>query len=353
MEKTIRIVFGAPINKEYKIKNKIRVGMYFVFDMDETLAELYSVYYFIASLKLHETALELHKRIPYSLKLKLDKAYSLFVRRVLLEEISNHPLGILRPGILDVMMELFMLKRKGIIDYVIIYSNNSHLESLEFIRDLIHEYVGVNDLIKDCIHWNHPMRGEEKRIGAGYSNKTWSVLKNIMIKGNCKVPDTIQPYQVHFFDDLEHKNLKQILQDNYHQVPAYKFKASFDRITDIYRNVIQEAKVDVGTLLEYIIQLLMEKNDMILIDVDNEMDSIIEMFQEKTGGTADKDKTPPLWDSGVNSMMEVVKKVEVEGIPVQGGPRGGFRGNGGLFRRKTKRKRNHRGTANRKRRRSS
>jgi len=334
--------------------------MYFVFDMDETLAELYSVYYFIASLKLNEIAVEFNKKpIPYSLHIQLEKAYSLFVRRILLEEISNHPLGILRPGILDVMMELFLLKGKGIIDYVIIYSNNSHLQSLEFIRDMIHEYLGTKDLIKDCIHWNHPMRGEEKRVGTGYSNKTWSVLKNIMIKGRCQVPNTLQPDQVHFFDDLDHKNLKQALQNNYHQVAPYKFKASFERLSIIYKEVIKEAKVDVATLLDYIIQLLMEPNDMVLIDVDNEIESIIGMFQEKTTGTADKKNTPPLWDSGVNIMMDVVKNVESEwikkGIPMQRRPRGGVHDHGKLLRTKrhTKRKHYYRRTTNRKRRRVS
>jgi hypothetical protein len=121
-------------------------------------------------------------------------------------------LGILRPGILDVMMELHMLQREGVIKHVIIYSNNSHLQSLEFIRDLIHEYVGSNHLIMDCIHWNHPMRREEKMIHLNFSNKTWSVLKRIMVTGNCRALPSLQPNQVHFFDDLEHPDLKRELQ---------------------------------------------------------------------------------------------------------------------------------------------
>ena len=84
---------------------------YFVFDMDETLAELYSVYYFIASLRLQETLEESSARnkmsIPDTLKNQLRRAYSYFIRRVLAEEASDTPLGILRPGILDVMMELY------------------------------------------------------------------------------------------------------------------------------------------------------------------------------------------------------------------------------------------------------
>jgi hypothetical protein len=64
--------------------------MYFVFDMDETLAELYSVYYFIASLKLQETLEESSARnkmlIPPSLKQQLHRAYHSFVRKVIKED---------------------------------------------------------------------------------------------------------------------------------------------------------------------------------------------------------------------------------------------------------------------------
>ena len=68
--------------------------VYFIFDLDETLAELYSVYYFATSLRLDKATLD---------KATLDKAYQYFVRDILLTEISSEPLGILRPGILGVM----------------------------------------------------------------------------------------------------------------------------------------------------------------------------------------------------------------------------------------------------------
>ena len=70
--------------------------VYFIFDLDETLAELYSVYYFATSLKFESGILESN----------LDKAYQYFVRDILLTEISNEPLGILRPGILGIMKKL-------------------------------------------------------------------------------------------------------------------------------------------------------------------------------------------------------------------------------------------------------
>ena len=63
--------------------------MYFVFDMDETLAELYSAYSII-------------KTIVDS---QYYDTYKAFVRYVANEEISTHPLGIIRPGILEIMIK--------------------------------------------------------------------------------------------------------------------------------------------------------------------------------------------------------------------------------------------------------
>jgi hypothetical protein len=286
---------------------------YFVFDMDETLAELYSVYYFIASLRLRETLEESSARnkmsIPETLKNQLSRAYSYFIRRVLAEEVSDTPLGILRPGILDVMMELYQLKREGIIKNVIIYSNNSHLQSLEFIRDLIHEYVGINDLIVDCIHWNHPMRTQEKMIHPNFSNKTWSVLKRIMVTGNCRALRSLEPSQVYFFDDLEHHDLKKELQQHYHMVPPYRFRASFDRLEAIYRDVLKAGNVDTEALLDFVIHLFADNQDVILINMDDPVQSMVELFRGKTPQTARPNHTPPLWDAGVNTMMEVAKSL--------------------------------------------
>jgi hypothetical protein len=325
--------------------------MYFVFDMDETLAELYSVYYFIASLKLQETLEESSARnkmsIPPSLKQQLHRAYHYFVRKVLTEEASDRPLGVLRPGILDVMMELSMLQREGVIKNVIIYSNNSHLQSLEFIRDLIHEYVGTNNLIMDCIHWNHPMRREEKIIHPNFSNKTWSVLKRIMVTGHCRALQSLHPSQVHFFDDLEHLDLKRELQQNYHMVPAYRFRASFDRLEVIYRDVLKMGNVDVEALLDFVIHLFADKEDVILINMDDPVHSIVELFRGKTTKTADPNNTPPLWDMGVNMMMTVAKSmrpkneyVEVlSGNSLSTNKRGrDAEGNEDLFRQNIKRK---------------
>lgn len=231
--------------------------MYFVFDMDETIAQLYTMYYFIESLRL---TTELHKEYKH-------KAYKKFVRKILKEETSDKPLGILRPGILNVMSKLYELHKKGIVKGVIIYSNNGNLESVEFIRDLINKHVG-NKLIKECIHWYHPLRGRYK------TNKTWKELNNILMNGIYK-DKNVNKDNVYFFDDLCHTDLMENI--NYYRVPAYNFKASFGRISDIYKDAISNVK---------------EKY--------NPCQNIIK-------GTSDN---PPLQDKGIDIMMNAIDNLK-------------------------------------------
>ena len=211
---------------------------YFIFDMDETIAHLYSVFYFIASIKIKELSNEVI--LSRILENKLKIAYKVFVNKITKEENSDLPLGIIRPGIIDIMYNLKELQSKGIINKVAIYSNNSHLESLQLIRDIIHTSIGSDSLIGDCIHWNHPLRDEERFLHEGATNKTWPILKNILINGPCGAPNTIQPTDVYFFDDLRHEKMFETL---YFQVPPYTTKASFNRIRDIYIDALIAANL--------------------------------------------------------------------------------------------------------------
>lgn len=288
---------------------------YFIFDMDETLAELYTMYYFVASLRLKETIEEDGKEtadhVPESLKSNLNKAYTLFVNEITKEEASSRPLGILRPGILHVMRRLYELQKAGKVKNVIIYSNNGHLQSLEFIRDLIHKYLGTNQLIKECIHWNHPMRDEERFMRPGAANKTWNVLKNIMVEGNCKASPEIQPTDVFFFDDLDHKDLQEKLGTNYFKVPGYNFKASFDRVAEIYKKSVTAANVDIDIYMNYIIELFVDTTEDYSKIRHETIDEIIDIFRGKTRGTSEGN--PPGPDSGIEMMMEAIKRVGATG----------------------------------------
>lgn len=289
-------------------------GRYFIFDMDETLAELYSVYYFIASLRLKETLERVNKdeanNIPESLNTSLNKAYNKFVEKVLSEETSNEPLGILRPGVLDIMTRLYKLQKKGLVKHVLIYSNNGHLQSLEFIRDLIHKHLGTNNLIRECIHWNHHMRDEERLIRPGAANKTWNVIRNIMVNGLCNAPSDLRPDNVFFFDDLDHVDLQNALGNNYYKVPAYNFKASFDRIADIYKEALLSLGVDIDEFIEYIMDIFIGRQEDYSKLRDLSINRIIEVFRGKTGDTVGENVMPPSPDRGIDMMMAAIKKVE-------------------------------------------
>lgn len=270
---------------------------YFIFDMDETLAELYSVYYFVASLRVSEILREEGNEISPSLEKQLKKDYKQFVKGILLEEISLSPLGILRPGILNIMKQLYELQKTGKVAHVVIYSNNQHLQSLEFIKDLIHTYLGTNDLIRDCIHWNHFMRLEETK-SLDQPTKTWNILKNILVMSHCQAPHTLQQKDVFFFDDLNHTDLQKNLGTNYYKVQAYNFKASFDRIAEIYKKSLEN--VDLNEYIRLI-------SDEFSIKHVNSLDTIIEEFKKRTGPT--DDILPPGPDSGIDMMLKAIVKV--------------------------------------------
>lgn len=215
--------------------------MYFVFDLDGTLVNLHSEFHFVLSLQ---------KSVNYAK----------FVKKIAEIEASSNPLGILRPGILDVMEKLHKHKSN-----VMIYSNNGNIESLEFVKDVIHAHL-KGDLIKKCIHLDHSLRSIVTKKNV--YDKTWEELKYIIETFNTKV----EPNEVYFFDDLEHKNLFNV---NYVLVPEYKFNASFNRIAEIYKSITNDEKS-------------------------------IELFRSKSRIADVNDLSPPYPDIGIYLMMRTI-----------------------------------------------
>lgn len=289
--------------------------VYFIFDLDETLAELYSVYYFATSLHLESS----------SLALNLDKAYQYFVRDILLAEISSEPLGILRPGILGVMKKLKDLQKLGKIKNVLIYSNNGDIKSLEFIKDLIHLYVG-GGLIKECIHRNHHMRADERVNAPHLINKTWNVLRNIMINGNTRAATNLVASDVYFFDDLDHPDLRKKLGINYYKVPRYSFKASPDRIGEIYKNAIYKASIKGAKLKKYVNIILEDYiiNGSNTVKYDTSINGVIQLLKDMPkvafGRTISNDlnsqnmtlSLPPPPDIGILMMNHAINRIKIK-----------------------------------------
>jgi hypothetical protein len=227
--------------------------VYFVFDMDETLGNLYSVHYFLCDLR-RETMLDDMEPPSDGLKSVLDAAYQLFVTKVATKEAKPERLGVLRPGIFHIMRLLSEGKKTGAIKGVVIYSNNASLGALHFIRDVIHAYIGNSDLICDCIHWGHEAREYERGASQGSAKKTWSVLKSVLLDGPCKASETLDTKDVYFIDDQLHPDLKRSLpMHHYIQVRPYDYKAPFETLAQYYKESLEEAGLfeDPESLEEY------------------------------------------------------------------------------------------------------
>ena len=229
---------------------------YYVFDLDETLGQMHSFFYYICTLR--PSAAVLVNAHTGALKVRLATAYTNFVRSIAEKEQSESPLGLLRPGILDVFRAIQAQKARGQPVCAMIYSNNGSLEMLELTRDVIHAALGEDDLIRDCVHWYHPLRRPEILPGnPGVAEKTWAVLRRLLSEGSCGASPDVLLQQVTFFDDRIHPNLKAILGANSIKVIPYSYKTPCSRINVIYTNAIRDAgffetEDETRTLLEYI-----------------------------------------------------------------------------------------------------
>lgn len=263
---------------------------YIVFDLDETLAHVHSVFYFLMYLNYPLFNRDHNPSQSHIKQNNLEDAYKRFVKAVAEKEDSEEPLGILAPGILDLMKQLKRFKDSGKLSGVAIYSNNGFLLNLYFVRDVIHEIVGP--LICDCIHWGHHERQVEYTmpISSSGARKTWAVLSKILQTGPCKAPANLKPSDVYFVDDLSHEDLIQTLKDHYFLIPPYKYKTNLIRIFDIFEKVLDEK--DIEHL--YDIHKTLHKNSKIEKgDYDMLMVEMITIMTRFTKGAADYDSIPP------------------------------------------------------------
>lgn len=283
---------------------------YFVFDLDETLGELYTPYYFLCDLKFQKFTQDIRpaksQPPPPELEPTLSKAYKQFVAHTAASETSDKPLGILRPGILEIFEKIAELKSRGLVKGVLIYSNNGSLPALEFTRDVIEEAIGSPGLICDCIHWYHPMRraelirGYNGRTSPGKANKTWAILSRIMKEGPCAAPADLDPSQVYFFDDTIHPNLRTALGERYTQVTPYEYKTNVGRIARLYRLALENAgilgnKALENSFLDYVAE------DCMGVRSDS-IEEHIGLITKYTTGTAAEESLPPAPDAGFTKM---------------------------------------------------
>jgi hypothetical protein len=240
---------------------------------------------------------------PTALEIILDQAYETWVQRVLQAELSAEPLVSLRPGLLPIMKQLAALKRKGLVKGVVIYSNNSHLQSLHFVKDIIELHVGP--LICDCIHWLHPSREADKTNP--YIMKSWNTLARIMHEGPCRAPKNLSPNNVYFFDDQQHVDMEGALNEQYYRVPSYHSFTSVDRLSELYGAVIQDVRVPLYEMLIYIVDIFQVENSTVQYNpAEATMDVLITILRKMV--PAIQWERPRL-DNGILMMHDVLKEI--------------------------------------------
>lgn len=287
---------------------------YFVFDLDETLVEMYPISYFIASLRIMEDHLN-SLYVPKHFEQSLETAYQLFVHAVLEAEKGSRPLGLLRPGILEVMKALQRLKEEDIINGVMIYSNNPHLYNLQFIADIIHKHVKSKHLIRECIHLHHELRQSESYFHTRLIHKTWEGVRYSLIHGkNSLAPSTILPSDVYFFDDLDHIDLQNTLGNHYIQIPPYTHYASFDRLAALYRKAIMDAGVEQPLFIAIVCDLLRLRIPKYITE-EPTLDDMIQLFRMKLDETPsvlsdESVSRPAKKEEGIAQMWSVIHSIQ-------------------------------------------
>jgi hypothetical protein len=198
---------------------------YYAFDLDATLGDFGEIanlldYFYV------EGASD-------DLKIKLDMAYKLFIGKVVVN-VRNGSCLLFNPEILNVI-------GKNKVENAIIYSNNSHRETLVFAKDVIEGLFG-RSIFCFLMEWGHPFRTNEIVKGdRGNGAKTWLTLQRGFLEG-CDI--TIEPDQVLFYDDQKHNDLMNVLGGNYKHIRGYVI--DFDKEVERLSNATIESLAETG-----------------------------------------------------------------------------------------------------------
>jgi hypothetical protein len=208
---------------------------WFVFDMDETLTHVSPYRVLLCTFFSSEFAKAVGGKLaPEEIREPLAKAYEKFFEACVTAEKSRHPLGILRPGMVDLFHRIGELKDAGVAGGCMIYSNNRTQRILKFIQDLIHAVVGRNDLIGDIVH-----AGDDRRGGEGNTKKVSTILKNLA--GVPYNATEVKEEDIFFFDDLDHLDILEKIGDRYIQVWPYDYRVNTERVMELYMNALRKA----------------------------------------------------------------------------------------------------------------
>lgn len=186
---------------------------YIAFDLDETLASVYSLEPFLHVLFALQDQNDKDRYTKYvmspDLRKKLDSVYNAFISLVATEIVSRK-VHILRPGILEFFDEILSYKKKGLVRACAIYSNNALFSYVRCVADIIEEILYEPNLFCATINYYHPLRFTS--AGIHQAAKTLPNLQRIFAESlGYGSPADIPSSRILFIDDLSHPLIRQHL----------------------------------------------------------------------------------------------------------------------------------------------
>jgi hypothetical protein len=234
---------------------------YIGFDLDETLGRFSAgdVYmYFVYPDSVYRGQLKGHKPFPPSDELKELLSNFLNTFAICLAE-KEPGVGLLRPGIKEIMKYIAQAKAEGQVKNVAIYSNNGNLGLLLLAAKMIEHLIGKPDFFCNHVDWYNPMRSGEIEFGnPGSATKSVAVLKQVFADSKCGSVKDIDNKNLLFFDDLVHKNIKDAIgPTRYFNVNPYKQDASYGILTECFQDAMERSGIkESSEYLKYIAPIL-------------------------------------------------------------------------------------------------
>ena len=176
------------------------------FDMDECMAQLGVLYYFLAGLPAESPDI-------------MASVISQFARKE-----KKGATWILRPAFCELLPFLGSEFKKGTLKGVILYSNNGSQRMVEFVGDLMEAIAGEKMVVaRLSAEW------PEVRKGAALSKNIEFLQKH--------VSSSIGLGNLLFFDDLpDHALSYQLAEGNYIQVAPYNNQIDVEYLKDLFRD---------------------------------------------------------------------------------------------------------------------
>jgi hypothetical protein len=228
--------------------------VYIGFDLDETLGRFSTPdghLYFLQPDALYST--QFRARGPFhkpseELQGKLKAAFQTFAECLASKEPQ---LGMLRPGILDIVGKLANLKEEGRVKAIVVYSNNGNRLALQLATTMIEHLLKKPGLFCNRVDWWSPIRdGHNMRGRPGQANKSARVLRQAFVTPQCAdiVSFNDVPLEnLYFFDDIHpvHKNIHDAIgEERYFKVNPYKRDADIGPIQDCFDAALASQNLD-------------------------------------------------------------------------------------------------------------